>query len=81
MAMVSEAKVNGSGGEAPNELLPALAEKPVGLPPGKYVLVGWDMDTTGRRLIDEVIALLFKIFFSYMYILQITGRPENSIIA
>ncbi|CAH2098277.1 unnamed protein product [Euphydryas editha] len=54
MAMVSEAKVNGSGAEAPAEVLPALAEKPAGLPPGKYALVGWDMDTTGRRLIDEI---------------------------
>lgn len=62
MAMVSEAKVNGSGGEAPNELLPALAEKPVGLPPGKYALVGWDMDTTGRRLIDEV--FIFRPIYS-----------------
>ncbi|XP_026497807.1 maternal protein exuperantia [Vanessa tameamea] len=54
MAMVSEAKVNGSGVEAPADVLPALAEKPAGLPPGKYALVGWDMDTTGRRLIDEI---------------------------
>ncbi|XP_072946276.1 maternal protein exuperantia-1 [Epargyreus clarus] len=54
MAMVSEAKVNGGEMEAPAELLPALAEKPAGLPLGKYVLVGWDMDTTGRRLIDEI---------------------------
>ncbi|XP_013147808.1 PREDICTED: maternal protein exuperantia [Papilio polytes] len=55
MAMVSEAKVNGGDMEAPStELLPALAEKPLGLPPGKYSLVGWDMDTTGRRLIDEI---------------------------
>ncbi|CAH2058160.1 unnamed protein product, partial [Iphiclides podalirius] len=55
MEMVSEAKVNGGDMEAPTgELLPALAEKPAGLPPGKYSLVGWDMDTTGRRLIDEI---------------------------
>ncbi|KAL0810894.1 hypothetical protein ABMA28_010197 [Loxostege sticticalis] len=54
MAMVSEAKVNGGEMEAPTELPPALAEKPAGLPPGKYSLVGWDMDTTGRRLIDEI---------------------------
>ncbi|KAJ8737402.1 hypothetical protein PYW07_000673 [Mythimna separata] len=33
---------------------PALAEMPVGLPPAKYKLVGFDMDTTGRRLIDEI---------------------------
>lgn len=52
--MVSEAKVNGGEVEAPTELPPALAEKPAGLPPGKYSLVGWDMDTTGRRLIDEI---------------------------
>jgi maternal-effect protein exuperantia len=25
-----------------------------GLPPGDYVLVGWDLDTTGRRLLDEI---------------------------
>lgn len=25
-----------------------------GLPPGDYSLVGWDLDTTGRRLIDEI---------------------------
>ncbi|KAG6464613.1 maternal protein exuperantia-1 [Manduca sexta] len=54
MAMVSEAKVNGGEMEANTEVLPALAEKPAGLPPGKYSLVGWDMDTTGRRLIDEI---------------------------
>ncbi|XP_026315998.1 maternal protein exuperantia [Hyposmocoma kahamanoa] len=54
MAMVSEAKVNGSEMEQSTELPPALAEKPAGLPPGKYALVGWDMDTTGRRLIDEI---------------------------
>ncbi|KAL4716792.1 hypothetical protein ACJJTC_001948 [Scirpophaga incertulas] len=54
MAMVSETKVNGAEMESPNELPPALAEKPAGLPPGKYALVGWDMDTTGRRLIDEI---------------------------
>ncbi|XP_032521833.2 maternal protein exuperantia isoform X1 [Danaus plexippus] len=53
MAMVSEAKMNGAPG-APAEVLPALAEHPAGLPPGEYSLVGWDMDTTGRRLIDEI---------------------------
>ncbi|XP_012260677.1 maternal protein exuperantia isoform X2 [Athalia rosae] len=26
----------------------------VGVPPGDYRLVGWDMDATGRRLIDEI---------------------------
>nr|WRY74154.1 maternal protein exuperantia [Athetis dissimilis] len=54
MAMVTEAKANGGEMEVTNELPPALAEKPAGLPPGKYALVGWDMDTTGRRLIDEI---------------------------
>ncbi|CAB3220900.1 unnamed protein product [Arctia plantaginis] len=52
--MVSEAKVNGGELETTAELPPALIEKPAGLPPGKYALVGWDMDTTGRRLIDEI---------------------------
>ncbi|XP_050680543.1 maternal protein exuperantia [Leptidea sinapis] len=55
MEMVSETKQNGS--DAPTEVLPALAEKPAGLPPGNYTLVGWDMDTTGRRLIDEICQL------------------------
>lgn len=55
MVTETEAKLNGGEAEAPaTELPPALAEKPAGLPPGKYALVGWDMDTTGRRLIDEV---------------------------
>ncbi|VVC86877.1 unnamed protein product [Leptidea sinapis] len=55
MEMVSETKQNGS--DAPTEVLPALAERPAGLPPGNYTLVGWDMDTTGRRLIDEICQL------------------------
>lgn len=54
MDMVTEAKVNGGEIESTADLPPALAEKPAGLPPGKYALVGWDMDTTGRRLIDEI---------------------------
>ena len=29
-------------------------EEMSGLPPGDYSLVGWDMDTTGRRLLDEI---------------------------
>ncbi|XP_041971883.1 maternal protein exuperantia-1 [Aricia agestis] len=51
MEMVSETKVNGNEVDTPAEV---VVEKPVGLPPGKYTLVGWDMDTTGRRLIDEI---------------------------
>lgn len=50
MAMVLE-KMNGA--EAA-EIPPPPVEKPEGLPPGKYVLVGWDVDTTGRRLVDEI---------------------------
>jgi hypothetical protein len=69
--MVSEAKVNGGEMEAPTELPPALAEKPAGLPPGKYSLVGWDMDTTGRRLIDEVRSLaktlIKRNIYYYLY--------------
>lgn len=26
----------------------------VGIGPGNYQLVGWDMDTTGKRVIDEI---------------------------
>lgn len=26
----------------------------VGLPPGNYQLVGWDLDATGRKFIDEI---------------------------
>ncbi|KAJ8737572.1 hypothetical protein PYW08_000167 [Mythimna loreyi] len=40
--------------KSPKNVPPALAEMPAGLPPGKYKLVGWDIDTTGRRLIDEI---------------------------
>lgn len=30
------------------------SEEVSGLPPGDYSLVGWDLDTTGRRLLDEI---------------------------
>ncbi|KAL3285533.1 hypothetical protein HHI36_000064 [Cryptolaemus montrouzieri] len=34
---------------------PIIPEKPArGVPSGKYRLVGWEIDTTGRRLIDEI---------------------------
>lgn len=26
----------------------------MGIPPGDYRLVGWDMDTTGKKVIDEI---------------------------
>lgn len=62
-AMVSELKMNGadSAEAMSSELPPALIEKPEGLPPGNYALVGWDMDTTGRRLIDEVFAIFLLL--------------------
>lgn len=35
--------------------VPPIKSSPaVGVPPGDYRLVGWDMDATGRRLIDEI---------------------------
>lgn len=37
------------------------SEAPEGLPPANYTLVGWDIDTTGRRLIDDVNNLSFAI--------------------
>lgn len=70
--MVSEAKLNGAEAVDPTlgELPPALLEKPEGLPPGKYALVGWDMDTTGRRLIDEVgdLGLLNNCTFTDVFV-------------
>ncbi|XP_077287530.1 maternal protein exuperantia [Arctopsyche grandis] len=33
---------------------PPPSEAPEGLPAGNYTLVGWDIDTTGRRLIDDI---------------------------
>ncbi|XP_046433574.1 maternal protein exuperantia [Neodiprion virginianus] len=36
-------------------IAPVVSSSPaVGVPPGDYRLVGWDMDATGRRLIDEI---------------------------
>lgn len=32
---------------------PTTTKKP-GLPAGEYRIVAWDLDTTGRRLIDEI---------------------------
>lgn len=29
-------------------------KKPAGIAPGDYCLVGWDMDTTGKKVIDEI---------------------------
>lgn len=61
MVSTTAAAVNGDGASeaaapetASSVVPPALAERPVGLPPGNYALVGWDLDTTGRRLIDEI---------------------------
>lgn len=35
----------------------SAGESPMGVPEGRYRLVGWDIDTTGRRLIDEICQL------------------------
>ncbi|CAG9857790.1 unnamed protein product [Phyllotreta striolata] len=38
--------------------VPAMPSNPAkGIPSGKYQLVGWAIDTTGRRLIDEIIQI------------------------
>lgn len=33
---------------------PALSLEGRGISPGNYRLVGWDLDTTGKKLIDEI---------------------------
>lgn len=39
------------------ETAPLIMEKCKGVPNGKYRLVGWEIDTTGKRLIDEICQL------------------------
>ncbi|KAK0076272.1 hypothetical protein PV326_010916 [Microctonus aethiopoides] len=42
---------NPENGEPAPSIRPSTAE---GIPPGDYLLVGWDMDLTGKKLIDEI---------------------------
>lgn len=42
---------NPENGEPAPSIRPSIAE---GIPPGDYLLVGWDMDLTGKKLIDEI---------------------------
>lgn len=42
---------------------PPASEVPEALPPGNYTLVGWDIDTTGRRLIDDVSLVKTKLTY------------------
>lgn len=53
---IADSTVSSSNGNSSSNIQvstpPQLAKVP--LPKGKYTLVGIDIDTTGRRLIDEV---------------------------
>lgn len=49
--MVQKDSAN-SGDEGSATIIPVNPAK--GIPTGKYCLVGWGVDTTGRRLIDEI---------------------------
>lgn len=40
--------------ELPSEEMPKIINLAKGVDPGRYRLVGWAADTTGRRLIDEI---------------------------
>lgn len=48
--MVSSTTVD--EGETPVTVKPSPGAR--GISPGNYRLVGWDMDTTGKKLIDEI---------------------------
>lgn len=46
---------NDSSNSGDESFTPNMIENPAkGIPSGKYQLVGWGIDTTGRRLIDEI---------------------------
>ncbi|RZC34386.1 hypothetical protein BDFB_007698 [Asbolus verrucosus] len=46
---------NDSSNSGDESSTPTMLENPAkGIPTGKYRLVGWGVDTTGRRLIDEI---------------------------
>ncbi|XP_012273305.1 maternal protein exuperantia [Orussus abietinus] len=46
--------VSSTGPENVKSSSPQTTSKAVGVPPGDYRLVGWGMDATGRKLIDEI---------------------------
>ncbi|CAG9821654.1 unnamed protein product [Phaedon cochleariae] len=49
---------NESSNSGDESVVPAVPENPAkGIDTGKYRLVGWGIDTTGRRLIDEIVQL------------------------
>lgn len=40
--------------DSEKEASPDKCNETVGIAPGEYRLVGWDMDTTGKKVIDEI---------------------------
>ncbi|XP_050514405.1 maternal protein exuperantia [Diabrotica virgifera virgifera] len=51
-------KESANSGDERESSVPVVPENPAkGIPTGKYKLVGWGIDTTGRRLIDEIIQI------------------------
>ena len=52
MVTSTEKPINGDG-DAPQVVIP----KAEGLPVGNYRVVGWDLDFTGRRLVDEILQI------------------------
>lgn len=59
-----KAEITQNGVKSPNGALAKSSKDTVGLkalPKGKYTLVGIDIDTTGRRLIDEVSKIIHDL--------------------
>lgn len=46
------------------------------VPKGKYTFIGIDIDTTGRRILDEV-KIIFRIFVHFFIRTQLTEAPTT----
>ncbi|KAK3912330.1 Maternal protein exuperantia [Frankliniella fusca] len=53
MVVSTEKPVSGDGDSSSSPLIP----KAEGLPVGNYRVVGWDLDFSGRRLVDEILQI------------------------
>lgn len=51
--MVTSEKPASGDGDTPRLIIP----KAEGLPVGNYRIVGWDLDFSGRRLVDEILQI------------------------
>ncbi|KAI4497881.1 hypothetical protein M0802_006997 [Mischocyttarus mexicanus] len=69
--VVSTIKENGTTNETTNGLTNGSTNgecppSPMGIGPGNYHLIGWDMDTTGKKLTDEICQIAgFSLKSSY----------------